>query len=76
MSKPAIHLHCLYHRGPQALRGVTLAIALCGESGLAREHVTSFADETTCTECRKRATVLRVSVTGGWKDQMSERKVS
>lgn len=50
-----LHLHGLWHRGPEVLRGLQSAISLCGLSKLPREKVTTFLDDVTCDECKRRA---------------------
>ena len=50
-----VHLYWLYHRGPEALRGVRLAASMCGVGGLLRRDVTAFRDDATCQACLKAA---------------------
>lgn len=51
----SLHLHALWHRGPEVLRGLQSAISLCGRKKLPREKVTTFLEDVTCNECKQRA---------------------
>jgi hypothetical protein len=51
-----VHLHWLYDQGGATeLRGVTMGVALCGQSRIARRMLTSFVEDCDCPMCLERA---------------------